>query len=138
LVANAIGSCSPQFNQSFSAIFEPITYTCSSGYYLPAGDDWLTDNQGCTQCPANSYCGGGTYTFSETTNQGINPCPSTHPTSAAGSSSINQCRKQINWYSTDNNLTTSTMCNYNGLINLPADPAPRPGYVFNGWKLENK
>ena len=72
----------------------------------------------------------------ETTNQGITPCPSTHPTSAAGSSSINQCQKQLNWYSTENNLSTSTTCNYNGLITLPETPPSRPGYIFNGWKLK--
>ena len=85
LVTNAIGSCSTQFNQSFSAIFEPITYTCQPGYYLPAGNDWLTDTQGCTKCLNDNYCAGGTYTFSETQTQGITPCPSAHPFAPAGS-----------------------------------------------------
>jgi hypothetical protein len=137
---NIKNGCKTDFLKAFyfnnvaniTATFTPNIHNCSAGYYLPANIDE------CRQCPANSYCGGGTYTFNETTNQGITPCPSTHPTSVAGSSSINQCKKQINWYSTDNNLSTSTMCNYNGLINLPPAPAPRPGYVFNGWKLENK
>jgi hypothetical protein len=123
----------PNNNTSYMvAKFVRNVHTCSAGYYLPANVD------GCTQCPANSYCSGGTYTFNETTNQGITPCPSTHPISVVGSSSINQCKKQINWYSTDNNLTTSTMCNYDGLVILPETPPVRPGYVFNGWKLENK
>ena len=68
LVTNAIGSCSPQFNQSFTAIFEIITYTCLPGYYLPA------DTESCVICPENSYCVGGTYSFNETTNQGIESC----------------------------------------------------------------
>jgi hypothetical protein len=134
---NIKNGCKTDFLKAFNnvanitATFTPNVHNCSAGYYLPANIDE------CRQCPANSYCGGGTYTFNETINQGITPCPSTHPISAAGSSSINQCKKQINWYSTDNNLTTSTMCNYDGLINLPPAPAPRTGYVFNGWKLQN-
>ena len=80
LVTDAIGSCSTQFNQSFSAIFEPIAYTCAPGYYLPA------DTEGCVICPANNKCIGGTYTFNETTNQGIELCPSSAPHAPAGSS----------------------------------------------------
>jgi hypothetical protein len=75
LVTDAIGSCSPAFTQNYSAIFEPITYVCPSGYYLPAGEDWINDNEGCRICPKNHYCVGGTYTFNETTDQGINVCP---------------------------------------------------------------
>ena len=70
LVQNAISSCSPQFNQIFNAIFEPISYPCSSGYYLPA------DSENCEICPPGSYCVGGTYTFNEAETQGIEPCPS--------------------------------------------------------------
>ena len=43
LITDAIGSCSPAFTQNYSAIFEPITYTCNPGYYLPAGEDWVSD-----------------------------------------------------------------------------------------------
>ena len=70
LITDAIGSCSTQFNQNFSAIFEPITYTCTPGYYLPANIDE------CTACPAHTVCAGGTYTFNETTTQGITGCES--------------------------------------------------------------
>ena len=91
LVTNAIGSCSAQFNQSYSAIFEPISYTCLPGYYLPAGNDWTTDDQGCTKCQSDNYCPGGTYTFNETTAQGITQCPSAHPFAPAGMWAATQC-----------------------------------------------
>ena len=95
LVTNAIGSCSTQFNQNFSAIFEPITYTCPPGYYLPAGNDWLTDTQGCTKCLNDNYCAGGTYTFSETQTQGITPCPSAHPFAPVGMWLESQCGRKL-------------------------------------------
>lgn len=50
------------------AIFEINQHTCTPGYYLPANTD------GCVGCPENSYCAGGTYTFNETTAQGIVAC----------------------------------------------------------------
>ena len=52
------------------AHFTPNTHTCSVGYYLPANIDE------CVICPANSICIGGTYSFNETTDQGIVPCTS--------------------------------------------------------------
>ena len=70
-----------------TAIFEPNSHDCSSGYYLPANID------ACSQCPANSYCGGGTYNFNETTDQGIQSCNGGF--SPAGSSSINSCYPHI-------------------------------------------
>ena len=53
-----------------AAVFEPNTHNCSAGYYLPANVDE------CTMCPENNYCVGGTYTFNETTAQGITACAS--------------------------------------------------------------
>ena len=43
---------------------------CASGQYLPANID------DCTQCPTNSICSGGTYSFNETVSQGIQSCAS--------------------------------------------------------------
>lgn len=50
-------------------------YTCSAGYYLPAG---ATE---CSPCTAGNYCPGGTFTFSNSNNGGLNSCPSSYPNS---------------------------------------------------------
>jgi len=69
------------------------SYSCAAGEYLPDGDNWTTDNQGCTQCPAGSYCWGDTFTYSESGDQGISSCDDeyTGTTSAAGATSMNAC-----------------------------------------------
>lgn len=95
LVQNAIGSCTSDFNQSFSAIFEPILYTCSSGFYLPAGNDWINDTEGCRPCLNDNYCTGGTYTFNETVTQGITPCPDSAPYAPVGMWDENQCGRKL-------------------------------------------
>ena len=56
-----------------SAVFSSLltsTISCNAGYYLPAG---ATE---CALCPANSYCAGGEYEKSETTDSGIALCQS--------------------------------------------------------------
>ena len=73
--SNIVGGCNQSLlypngeDSTMRALFEPKTYDCDVGYYLPANTD------GCTICPENSYCSGGTYTFNETENQGITSCP---------------------------------------------------------------
>ena len=62
--------CATNMLHEMLAIFEPIQYTCSSGYYLPA------DETECAQCPSGNACVGGTYSFNETTDQGIVACSS--------------------------------------------------------------
>lgn len=59
--------CSVNF-VTMKATFAPKEYNCNPGYYLPA--DAIT----CVQCPSNSACSGGTYSFNETTAQGIVAC----------------------------------------------------------------
>jgi len=53
-----------------TAVFSPISYTCSPGTYLPA------DGIECATCPTGKYCEGGTYEYNETTAQGATNCPS--------------------------------------------------------------
>ena len=55
---------------NITATFVPNIHTCNAGYFLPANVDE------CTICPTNSICSGGTYSFNETTDQGIVACSS--------------------------------------------------------------
>ena len=48
------------------AIWQPNSYTCATGYFLPA------NAIECVRCPSDNYsCPGGIYTFNENTSQGI-------------------------------------------------------------------
>jgi len=79
--------CANNFPTNMYAMYQINVYTCSAGYYLPANTD------GCTVCPANSYCGGGTYAFNETTAQGITSCPNEYSLSAVGATAQTDCYK---------------------------------------------
>lgn len=70
LGTSANNLCAANFPYALVAQYEPNEHTCNAGYYLPANVDE------CTQCPTNSICSGGTYTFNETTDQGIQSCTS--------------------------------------------------------------
>lgn len=52
-------------------MFEINQYNCASGYYLPAGTYWQTNNDGCKPCPNNATCVGGIYAYDENNDQGI-------------------------------------------------------------------
>ena len=119
------------------ARFEPIEYTCDSGYFLPA------NTTGCRICPTGHTCDGGTFAFNPTISQGINyPTPTTQNTT-------NTCAYNfahnlvavfepktitVNWDDGSGTTTTNT-CVYDGTITLPPEPT-RPGYTFNGWVLK--
>ena len=64
--------CSTNFPHELSAVMTPNEHNCAPGYYLPANVD------GCRQCPKNNKCVGGTYSFNETTDQGIEQCANGH------------------------------------------------------------
>ena len=70
------------------AVWSIKSITCSGGNYLPASSDT------CTQCPANSYCGGGTWTY-DGNQKGRSLCSSlasgSYTTSPAGSDASNDC-----------------------------------------------
>lgn len=68
----------------YKPYFTANTYTCSAGQYLPA------DGVACETCLIGNYCPGGTYTFNETTTQGITACPD-NKTSPAGSDDVSDC-----------------------------------------------
>lgn len=49
----------------YLAIYEPYTYDCPSGYYLPA------NTLGCQPCPSGFNCPGGTFQFNPNMFQGL-------------------------------------------------------------------
>lgn len=51
-------------------VYQDTIYTCAPGYYLPHLSEV------CEKCPADSYCVGGDYTYSETVDSGIMSCAS--------------------------------------------------------------
>ena len=83
------GVCAKNFSTRLNAIYKPNIHECAHGEYLPANVD------GCTRCPNNNYCPGGTYTFNETENQGIAPCPDTHPFAPGGMWLESQCGRKL-------------------------------------------
>ena len=72
-----------------TATFTPNVHNCNQGYYLPANIDE------CTKCLNDHYCPGGTYTFNETIDQGMNDCPSAHPFAPAGMWQQSQCGRKL-------------------------------------------
>ena len=85
-VSNILGVYNDVF---LEAVFAPRQIECTSGYYL------LANHVECTRCPNDNYCPGGTYTFNETENQGIVPCPDAHPFAPAGMWLETQCGRKL-------------------------------------------
>ena len=75
-------------NYTLYAVWQVKSITCSAGNYLPASSET------CSQCPANSYCSGGTWTYDGSAH-GRTLCSSlangSYTTSAAGSDASNDC-----------------------------------------------
>ena len=111
-----------------NAVFIPTEYTCNTGYYLPA------NAIACVICPANSYCSGGTYTFNETTDQGIESCPVGY-SSSAGASQCSANTITINWDGADGTVFESTSCTYGGTISTPTNAPTKRGHTFIGWRI---
>ena len=106
------------------ADFTPNTHTCSSGYYLPAGVDE------CTTCPTGGNCSGGTFTFNETTNQGVDSC-NTGYYESNGTCVANTIT--VRW-DDGNGGAYSTTCTYGGALTTPTtEPVAPRGYHFTGW-----
>ena len=72
-IVNANNTCSDNLTYSvLNAVFTINIHTCEPGYYLPANVD------GCTICPSGYACIGGTYTFNEEEDQGIEQCENSY------------------------------------------------------------
>ena len=124
--------CANNFPKKFSTEYIPNTHSCTAGQYLPAGVD------ACTQCPANSYCLGGTFTFNETTDQGATACDNGYH-SATGSTSASSCEPniiQITWQGAeleDVLANHAETCTYGGDVRTPVKAIHIPGMTFVGW-----
>ena len=121
------------------AIFDPISYTCASGYFLPA------NTTGCQPCPTDYTCSGGTFYFNDTKAQGIqfttittditNACSTNFPNDMVAvfePITINLS------YDDGNGNVTSTTCEYGDTITLPETVPTRPGYTFTGWVVRQE
>jgi hypothetical protein len=123
----------------FYAHYTPYSYTCDAGYFLPA------NTLGCRACPSGYTCAGGTFTFNEKQSQGAVKNTNITTQNVTNSCAVNFPHKlfakfspktmNLTWDDAQGNTTTST-CTYDGLITVPPDPEPRPGYVFKGWKVQ--
>ena len=133
--SNVNNVCGYGGGEKMTAVFEANEHTCTAGQYLPAGVD------ACTQCPANSYCGGGTFVFNETTDQGIVACDNGYH-SSLGSSSASDCIANvitINWSGADAEdiiANNAGQCTYGGDIRTPVKAQHIPGQTFVGWTFD--
>ena len=136
---NITGICKDT-SYTFKPVFQIKQYTCSSGYYLPAGQNWLTNNDGCTACPNGSYCAGGTFTYNETTDQGIvaNSCPTGHSPNANDPTVCDPNVITIIWEGADQSAITANNAGttvYGGDIRTPTQAQHVPGKTFQYWRF---
>ena len=123
---NLTNACAKNAPHLMDAIFIPNTHTCSAGYYLPAGID------ACTLCPTGGNCSGGTFTFNETTNQGVDSCDSGYYKDN-GTCIANTIT--VRWDDGNGGAYTTT-CTYGGTLYTPSTPPVAPkGYHFTGWSF---
>ena len=124
----------------YYAAYDAHEHTCSAGYFLPANTD------GCRQCPPGYTCNGGTFEFNPDNYQGAildtvttttmnNVCADNFPTDLYA---IYDPKTVTITFDDGTGNTTAKTCTYDGLVNIPETPPTRTGYIFNGWKLENK
>jgi len=120
----------------YYAIYEPYTYTCNNGQYLPA------NTLGCVSCPSGYTCSGGIFDFNATEYQGAvlntittntmnNICADNFPIDLYAVYEPNTIT--INW--NDGTNTSTSQCVFGTPLILPPEPV-RPGYKFGGWRVK--
>ena len=128
--ANETNACSSNFDHFLNASFTPNQYNCVAGQYLAA------NAIECSTCPENNLCAGGTYTFNETNNQGIETANCANGYSApAGSATCTGNTINVRWDDGNGGILTTT-CTYDGALTTPTTTPTAPrGYHFTGWSF---
>lgn len=120
----------------YYAFYEPNTYTCEAGYFLPANTD------GCVACPSGYNCPGGTFKANSDKFQGIT-------ISEVSTSLDNMCADNFPadlflvyepnvidlTYDNGDGTTVESSCVYDGAVAIPPQPS-RVGYIFTGWRVK--
>ena len=123
---NLTNTCATNAPHGFIATYQINSYNCSSGNYLPA------NGIACAPCPAGGNCSGGTFTFNETTNQGVDSC-NTGYYKDNGTCIGNTIT--VRW-DDGNGGAYSTTCSYGGALTTPtSEPVAPRGYHFTGWSF---
>ncbi len=124
--------------QEYRALYNPISYQCNPGEFLPA------NTPGCRSCPTGYTCPGGTFYFNPNEYQGLtitkfqtdtvnNVCGDNLPVKFVAIYKPNTIN--LNWYSVGDTVYETNQCTYGQPITLPATNPTRPGYIFSGWRL---
>ena len=127
------------------AHWTPIEYTCGGGDYLPA------KATSCADCLSGHYCPGGTYSFNETSDQGIGVCPigtfDTHTMDSCtpcgrGTTNTNDNRTTcIACPNTNNGVASWEQTHWNatdGVTGLCTITGCSTGYTFSGTGANTK
>ena len=122
----------------FAPVFQINSYTCQSGYFLPA------NAVACVACPTGATCNGGTFTFNPDIAQGIElnyPFNNTITNGCSGNltggyvpvfvpNSIS-----LTWQDDNGNTIDSGTCSYGEAISVPSTTPTKTGYTFAGWQV---
>lgn len=127
ITQNITNACDVNFT-TLKAVYTISQYTCSAGQYLPA------NAIECTSCPTNSSCPGGTYTFNETADNGIQ-CNSGYSYVATSGDVLAHCDANT-IIITYGDSGDSGSCTYGETFTVPSTIPTKRGHVFTGWIFE--
>ncbi len=116
------------------AEYDIIDYIVNAGQYLPA------DSETVITCPAGSFCPGisGNVQYNQSSDQGIQTCPSGFGSSAAGASSDTQCYRACDINNVGDSVTAiahATAISGNDYYGNGTDTC-EPTACENGWHVK--